>query len=203
MVSIAGYYREIDDVGLELNDDSAFDLELGTETYYIRQRESIGNARRKGIEVSYQQSLEMLPSIFKHMGYGINYTHPLSSTSFTDQEGDEHEQVGQAEHSGNAVVYYDDNKFSIRAAYNFRSAYVTHRNRPLAFGSKERLPTYKDDFGNLSINATYTFNKHLKVNLAVVNATDEHIKTYTKYEEMVDRISYLGRRWTMGVTYKF
>jgi len=204
MISIAGYYREIDDVGLELDEEGAFDLNLGSETYYVRQRKSIGHARRKGFEFSYQQSLEMFSSIFKHMGYGINYTHPLDSTSFTDQEGTVHEQVGQAKHSGNAVVYYDDNKFSIRAAYNYRSAHVIQRNKALSYGQNhELLPIYKDDFGQLDINASYTFSKHLKVNLAIVNATDEYIKTYAKYEEMVDRISYLGRRWTLGVTYKF
>ncbi len=204
MLSVAYYYREIENSGLIIDPESAYDLELGDHKFYIQQRKVIGNARVKGYEINYQQSLEMLPGLLKHLGYGINYTKPLGGSTFVDQEGDTHDNPGVAKHNGNAFIYYDDNKFSIRAAYNYRSAHVVQRQRYLGWGQKhEYLPSYKDAYGQLDVNATYKFSKNWKMNFAVRNVTDEHQETYAKYKELTDRVSYLGRKYTLGVTYKF
>jgi iron complex outermembrane receptor protein len=204
MLSVAYYYREIANSGLILDPDSAYDLELGDNTYYIQQNKVVGHARRKGYEINYQQSFEMLPGLLKHTGFGLNYTKPLGGTTFVDQEGDTHDNPGVAKHNGNAFVYYDDNKFSVRAAYNYRSEHVVQRNRLLGYNQwNEFLPSYKSAYGQLDVNATYKLNKNLKINFAVRNLTDEHQETYAKYKEMTDRISYLGRKYTLGVTYKF
>jgi len=204
MLSVAYYYREIENSGLIIDPESAYDLELGGHKFYIQQRKVRGNARRKGYEINYQQSLEMLPGFLKHTGYGINYTKPLGGSTFKDQEGDTHDNPGVAQHNGNAFIYYDDNKFSIRAAYNYRSEHVVQKKRYLGWGqTHEFLPSYKDAYGQLDVNATYKFNKNWKLNFAVRNVTDEHQETYAKYKELTDRISYLGRKYTLGVTYKF
>ncbi len=204
MLSVAYYYREIDNAFLFIDPESAYDLELGGHKFYIQQRKVEGHARQKGYEINYQQSLEMLPGLFKHMGFGINYTKPLGGSTFTDQEGDKHDNPGVAKHNGNAFVYYDDNKFSIRAAYNYRSAHVVQRERHLGWGQRDEfLPSYKDAYGQLDVNATYTFSKNWKMNFAVRNVTDEHQETYAKYKELTDRVSYLGRKYTLGITYKF
>ncbi len=204
MLSVAYYYREIENSGLIIDPESSYDLNLGDHLFYVQQRKVIGNARVKGYEINYQQSLEMLPGLFKHLGYGINYTKPLGGSTFEDQEGDIHDNPGVAKHNGNAFVYYDDNKFSIRAAYNYRSEHVVQRQRYLGWAQQhEFLPSYKSAYGQLDVNATYKFSKNWKVNFAVRNLTDEHQETYAKYKELTDRVSYLGRKYTLGVTYKF
>ena len=74
---------------------------------------------------------------------------------------------GVSELSYNASLYYENETFSVRTAYNWRESWLLN---PAGRGG---LPEFNDDYGTLDASASWNVNPNFTVFLDVVNLLDE------------------------------
>jgi iron complex outermembrane receptor protein len=72
-----------------------------------------------------------------------------------------------SEHSANLVAYWENDDYSARAAYNWRSEYMI-REYGLYYGNRMH-----DDYGTLDVTLGWNINDNLVARLEVVNLTEE------------------------------
>ncbi|OZA94662.1 MAG: TonB-dependent receptor [Erythrobacter sp. 34-65-8] len=152
----------------------------------------------KGVELAYQQTFDFLPGLLGGLGAQLSYTYVdasdfvtpnisgIGSPSVNSSGGPlnggpfvgETPNSGTSKHTVNAVAFYERGPISIRAAYNWRSAFlVTPRDDLFPFS-----PTYQEAGGQLDASIFFTVNDHLKLGVQGVNLLDE----VTKLSTLVD-----------------
>lgn len=152
------------------------------------------NANSKGVEVFIQHAFEN--------GFGINanYTHNKTNQANVSVQGEkvgESPLVGSADYQYNLSAYYENDDYSLRASYNKRGEVVG--------GLASGLNIFSDPYDQVDLNASYSVTETLVATAAVVNLTES---------ESVQRLgndtdarflssSYSGRRFYLGLNYKF
>jgi iron complex outermembrane receptor protein len=141
----------------------------------------------QGVELQWQQSLGL--------GFGalVNYT-------FTDAKVDPVpgqaalKLQGNSEHQLNASAYFENDRFSARLSYNYRSdAYGT-----LTMGSQIVTDAYRQ----LDATATFELTQDVSLYFAAVNLTNEVI--YQRTDDGIPVGFYEnGPRYSLGARFKF
>lgn len=141
----------------------------------------------KGLEIGYQQDLLA--------GFGViaNYTYVDGEAK--DEQGNDITIPGNSEHTVNLSAYFDNDLFSGRLSYNYRTGYDTGKG----------WPGYVDDYGQLDINLSYHVNDNITVVLEGVNLTDEQTFSYQQkgVTQALTGVYADGRRFVTGVRVKF
>ncbi|MCO1334990.1 TonB-dependent receptor [Microbulbifer sp. OS29] len=133
-------------------------------------------------------------------GFGVfaNYTYTDTELANLDLESGETiktEIAGTSKDQYNLSVYYENDDFSVRASYNYRSAY--------ADGYSNGVNTFTDEYDQLDVNASYILQENLTLTASIINLTEEKVDRYWGEENRVLGSSYSGRRAYMGLTYSF
>jgi iron complex outermembrane receptor protein len=156
-----------------------FDTTHHTEaTYTITSPVNIG-ARNKGIELSYQQAL------FGDFGAVVNYTYTDGKTKAGT------EMVGNSKNTYNLEAYYDNDVFSTRLAYTYRSSFLAGLNSSFA--------QHEDGVGTLAASAEYKFNKTLTFTFDALNLNNPTLKYYGENKSQMEALYTSGRQFYLGV----
>lgn len=118
-----------------------------------------------GVEVGSQIAFDFLPSILKNTGMTANYTYS-KDTGYNQKDyftGDALTFPGLSRHSVNVSGYYEDQKFSVRLSYNWRSKYL------IAALDRGNNPAVGAAFGQWDGSASYNINDHFSIFLEGVN----------------------------------
>jgi iron complex outermembrane receptor protein len=172
-----------------------------------------------GFEIAYQQFFDMLPGWMSHLGVQANYTNIQATADppgqGVDSDGDGvpddltlsfrfgvRDLLGQSEHIANLVGIYQDQKFEVRLAYNWRSEYLT-TYRDWVTGN----PIYADKNGMLDASFRYDFNEHLQLRASISNVLDKKEKAFMLLNtngQTAPRFAFLNdRRIVVGLRYQF
>ncbi|MFG6413150.1 TonB-dependent receptor [Roseateles sp. DC23W] len=157
----------------------------------------VNNTRRatiNGIELNAQHTFS------NGFGVSANFTKVRSDLDYdlAKKGGQTDVLVGMGD-SGNLVGFYENETFNVRAAYNWRGKFLVAN-----FGGAEGAqPLYVEAYGQWDLSAGYNFNKHLRFQVEVVNATDEYTRTHMRTEQQLGGVTQLGRRFMLGARYKF
>ncbi|MEL7022926.1 MAG: TonB-dependent receptor [Pseudomonadota bacterium] len=171
------------------------------ETFDVRV-DGVGNAgdsgEIRGFEIAYQQTFDMLPGIWSGLGMQANYTRidtegvPNIGANNTSANGTSTAPnfdvtglslPGLSEDTFNVVGFWENDKFSARLAYNYRSEYtLTVRDVIFPF-----TPIVHDDIGQLDASFFYRINDVFEVGVQGVNLTDAITETRAVYTENLDQ----------------
>ncbi len=211
-LSYEWYYRKDALFALALfhkNIDSTIAFENAQRTEIISGEEFTVNSYSnqkgteiQGVEISLQHVMKA-DGFWGNVGFGANYTYTDEDTELFDQEGDPIPRVRLSKHSYNLSVFYDDGKFSVRLAYNWRDDFVRRTNVALGFGRTERLPEWEEARGQLDISINYNFNPSLKLNLSGVNINRSRTIRYMKYKQLQNYLAQSGARYTISLIQRF
>jgi len=201
MFSAALFYKDIDS-SIAYGPESV-DMTFNDELYSVRQKQNIAGTKLEGVEFSLVQGLDFLPGFLKHTGVSANYTYTQEDSNNIDAEGEPIARRGLSEDSYNLVAFYDDNTFSVRLAYNWRSEFVRREYVLLGSGSADSLPEIEADRGQLDLTANYKINKNFKINFSAINLNESTTERYLKYEELTNYISDSGVRYNLGLVVRF
>lgn len=201
MFSTALFYKDIDST-IAFSPEHV-DLDLNGETYRVQTKDNLPGTKIEGLELNWQHAFDSLPGLFAKTGLGANYTYTHEDSELVDQEGSAIPRKRLSEDSYNVVAYYDDKAFSLRLAYNWRSEFVRRENVTLGWGSPNLLPEIEAARGQLDLTANYQFNDNLKFNFSAINLNDSETKRYLKYNELTNYVANSGRRFTLGMVYRF
>lgn len=134
----------------------------------------------KGVEVAYQQTYDFLPGLLSGLGTQLTYTY-VDGGDFSniDRGGTQgplaagQPLAGISKNTINATVFYEKDWLSMRAAYNWRSAFlITPRDDIFPFS-----PIWGESTGQLDASIFVSVMDGLKLGVQGVNLLDEVTRT--------------------------
>lgn len=175
-----------------------------SETY-----NNVGSARINGIELAYQQTYDMLPGFWSGLGVQANFTYLDTGEEIElDVEDDVYGAFtdlpleGLSPRSYNLIVFYENENFNTRLAYNYRSKYMINARDVIG-----KRPVYNDDRGVLDYSFSYNVTDDINVGFDIQNLTDEQTHTMYQYDTIGSlhprNYFYNDRRVTFRVSGSF
>jgi iron complex outermembrane recepter protein len=154
----------------------------------------------KGFEVSYEHALTFLPGLLSGLGIAANYTYSDSETPIAESLNPNRRLPlpGLSKHSYNAAVYYEKGPFSGRLAYNHRSSFVAATQAATLGGD-----LFTKGYGQLDASASLAVRDNVKLNLNVINITQNEEVNYAGVSRRVNDFAYQDTRWFLGVSAAF
>jgi TonB-dependent receptor len=155
------------------------------------------NSKRKasldGLEFNVQH-------MFGRSGFGVsaNYTVVNSDLKYKNGSTGRQEPLVGVSDSANLVVFYENDKWQLRAAYNWRDKFLTAVQDSARFN-----PVYTEAYGQLDINVSCKLTDRFSVHAEVINATDNTQRLHGRAKEQVLYVTQTGPRYMFGANYKF
>ncbi|MGL1957755.1 MAG: TonB-dependent receptor [Colwellia sp.] len=150
-----------------------------------------------GAKVAFSDFMDI--SLLNNMGLDANYTYSDSSQDAKDVSGNDLPFAGMSEDTYNFIVWYEQEEFSMRLAYNARSP------RLMTVGNADTggQSLYQDDYAQLDFNATYNLNENVSFYINGSNITEEYQQTYIEFEDQKAFQNVYEARWTVGARVVF
>jgi TonB-dependent receptor len=158
-------------------------------TSYSNQKK----ARLNGIEANVQH-------MFGDTGFGLsaNYTYVHSGLKYDNKSiGEQFALVGLS-NSANLVGIYEDAKFSVRAAYNWRGEFLSS-----TFDGAGPNPNYTEAYGQVDLSVGYNINEKLSLQFEAINLNDGTQRVHGRTKSEALYVTQTGRRFMFGARYKF
>ncbi|MCU4677035.1 TonB-dependent receptor [Catenovulum sp. 2E275] len=153
-----------------------------------------------GAELIYQQPFTFLPAPFDQFGVLANYTYidfKLDQTNPFTGEVVSVEPEGTSKNTFNTTLYYEQDEWSARISYNYRSAY------PQEFIARNNEGNYgrgSDDKGSWKFSSRYKLNDNMSISFEAINLTNEKKNTWVDTEMHLPYESYVyGRQFLIGL----
>ena len=138
-------------------------------------------------------------SFIDNFGIDANYTYSDSSQDAKDVHGNDLPFVGMSKDTYNFVLWYEQDAFSTRLAYNFRSPRLITRGS----ASTGLQSLYQDDYAQLDLNVSYHFDENITVYINGSNITEEIQQTYVEFSGQKAFQNIYEARWTLGTRITF
>jgi TonB-dependent receptor len=148
-----------------------------------------------GAELDYRQGFTFLPSFLSKTGIEINGTYAPSNSGETDLAGKKIPFQDNSTKSGNFIVWYQDDHFQARVAYNYRS----RRAVMDSVGGITGLEMYEAPQKYLDASVSYKFSKYAEVFLDGTNLTNEYQKYYLVWPDQPGHSTFSERMFMLGV----
>ena len=153
----------------------------------------------KGFELAYQHAFRFLPAPFDNLGIQANYTYVDSSTPLVDAITRERLPLpGLSRDSYTLIGYYEDDTFSVRAAYTYRSKYLNSVGGAASGGN-----TYIAGRGQLDASAQINLTPNLRLTLEGINLTKAIDRQYLGEPDRLTFSAQEDRRIFFGVAASF
>ena len=164
LVSVGAFSMDLQDyVAFGTENRQLFsELTNQLETYLVSVPVN-SNASVTGLELVYEQP------IGDSFGVNANYTYADGRTAHTWADGSNN-LVGTSKDTYNAGVYFENEMFSARANYTYRTSFL--------IGLSGANPYYQDDFGTLSMTFSYKPTDWLSVSLDALNLNSPELNYY-------------------------
>jgi len=160
-----------------------------TGSYYNNKRETFTeyqitspyntSGKNRGVELSWQQPF------LNNFGMLVNYT-------YADGELDDGgELLNSSKNTYNVTGYFENERFSARLAYNWRSKYKAGVDR----GASQHV----DDMPSLAASVNVKLTEKLTLTFDALNLTNETIKMYAENEDRPRAFYSNGRTFYLGL----
>ncbi|MDE3272110.1 TonB-dependent receptor, partial [Pseudoalteromonas sp. G4] len=154
-----------------------------------------------GLEVGIRAAMSDYTDIafLNNFGIDANYTYSDSSQQNKDVNGDDLPFVGMSKDTYNFVLWYEQEEFSTRLAWNSRSPRLITQGSSAVGGQS----LYQDTYTQLDFSATYHATDYLDIYLHGSNITEEVQQTYLEFSSQKAFRNEYESRWTLGVRATF
>lgn len=150
--------------------------------------------RIKGLELNLQH-------VFGDSGFGFsaNYTKVTSGLKYDNVSRSDQFAILGLSDSANLVGFYENDKFQVRVAYNWRDKFLT----ALFDGSGLANPVYTQAYGQVDLTLGYKFDDRLSFQAEVINLNDGVQRLHGRTQEQLIAVTQTGPRYMLGARYKF
>lgn len=150
-----------------------------------------------GAEFAIQTTFDFLPGFLSGLGASANYTLVESSIRFDPSLSNQTFNVEGLSDTANLVLFYEDEVFQVRGAYNWRAPFLRS-----TFGPQSQ-PENINAYNQIDLSASIKITPEVSVFGEVLNLTDENFRSYSRFEERLITESTQGRRITVGLRGSF
>jgi len=148
-----------------------------------------------GAEFDYRQGFTFLPSFLSKTGMELNATYAPSNSGERDLSGSKIPFQDNSTKSGNFILWYQDDHFQARVAYNYRS----RRAVMDSVGGITGMEMYEAPQHYVDASVSYKFNKYAEVFLDGTNLTNEYQKYYLVWPDQPAHSTFSERMFMLGV----
>ena len=151
-----------------------------------------------GAEAGVQYAFDKLPGFWKGFGVLANYTYQKDK-GFTQRSTIDDSALtfpGLSRNSYNASLYYENERFSARASYNWRSKWL------IVASGRGNLPEFNQEYGQLDASFGFNINENVSLFLEGINLTDEELVQENAPARPI-QFETFGKRFFLGVRGKF
>lgn len=152
----------------------------GTNLFLVTTSAATEESSISGMELSYQNVLD------NGLGIMANYTY-IDSDGLGDLP-----LTGLSETSYNVVGFYENERVSVRLAYNYRGDFLMN---PSFVGT----PMFEQGRAQLDASVQYRINDTYRLSLDAINLNDDRVYQYATIEERAFRIGRTGTRVFFGL----
>ncbi|GLQ46024.1 TonB-dependent receptor [Dyella lipolytica] len=149
----------------------------------------------QGAEFDYRQGFTFLPSFLSKTGMEVNATYAPSNSGERDLSGSKIPFQDNSTESGNFILWYQDDHFQARLAYNYRS----RRAVMDSVGGITGMEMYEAPQKYLDASISYKFNKYAEVFLDGTNLTNEYQRYYLVWPDQPAHSTFSERMFMLGV----
>lgn len=148
-----------------------------------------------GAEFDYRQGFTFLPGILSKTGMEINATYAPSNSGEKDLAGHDIPFQDNSTKSGNFILWYQDDRFQARLAYNYRSRRAVSED----VGAISGMEMYEAPQKYLDASVSYKINKYAEVFLDGTNLTNEYQKYYLVWPDQPAHSNFSERMFMVGI----
>jgi TonB-dependent receptor len=151
-----------------------------------------------GVEAGVQYAFSDLPGFWSGFGVLANYTYQ-DDKGFTQTnifDGSPLTFPGLSKKSYNASVYYENERFSARASYNWRDQWL------ITASGRGSLPEFNREYGQLDMSVGFDINDNISLFLEGINLTDEEVIQENAPARPI-QFETFGKRIFLGARGKF
>ncbi|MET3663563.1 TonB-dependent receptor [Caulobacter sp. 1776] len=157
-----------------------------------------GDAKVRGFEAAYNQSLSFLPGLLDGLGVQASVTLVDSQANyFAGNRQIKDDLVGLSKRSYNLVGYYEKGPISARLGWFWRSRYLS------SIGSTTTAQAYIDAYGSLDGSLSYQLTPRYALTLEGSNLSNEIRYVYGKTKDQPMEIYHWGRTVSLTLRGKF
>jgi iron complex outermembrane receptor protein len=183
LLSAGLFYMDLNSVVAQgTSTGSYYNNKRGTQTVYQITSPYNTSGKNKGVELSYQQPL------WTNYGVLVNYTY---ADGKLDDGG---ELLNSSKDTYNVTGYFENERFSARLAYNYRSAYKAGVDR----GASQHV----DSMPSLAASVNVKLTEQLTLSFDALNLTNETIKMYAENKDRPRAFYSNGRTFYVGLRAK-
>jgi len=147
----------------------------------------------KGVEFSFQYTFDRLPAPFDGLGVQLNYTAVDSQQAIDPSVASGQFAVEGLSDSGNLVLFYEKDRFGIRAAWNWREEYLA------AISGEMGEPTSVNSYDQLDLSANFKLTERISIFADASNITGETVSAWQRYRNRINWLTDDGRTMTLGI----
>lgn len=147
-----------------------------------------------GLELVYQQALTMLPAPFDGLGIAANYSYNESNIK---EYVNNFSMVGLMRHNAGATLWYEKNGFEARLSANYHSPYVRMPQWDPSYLIENAKELY------VTANFSQYLTPQLQLRLGLDNITNQKVIETRAGNAYVQNVMNYGRRYNLGLSYKF
>lgn len=154
----------------------------------------------KGLELASRVAFaDFTDGFISNFGFDVNYTLSDSSQETKGVNNEELPFVNNSEDTYNVVGWFENESWSARLAYNFRSPRLIAQGNS-AIGQQA---LYQDDYGQLDVNVTWDVTDNVALYVNGSNITEEFQQTYLEFKEQKAFQNIYESRWAVGARVNF
>jgi TonB-dependent receptor len=132
-------------------------------------------------------------------GFSANYTIVNTDSTYDDTNLAQQFVLLGISDSANFIGFFENEKWSVRAAYNWRDQYISGTFD----GNGNPNPNYVEDYGQWDMNVSYDVTDGLTVFAEAINITDEYQRVHGRGENVALYVTQTGPRYMLGARYNF
>lgn len=148
-----------------------------------------------GMEFDYRQGFSFLPGFLSKTGMEINATYAPSDSGETDLAGHKIPFQDNSTKSGNFILWYQDDRFQARVAYNYRSRRAVSED----VGGITGMEMYEAPQKYLDASVSYKIAKTAEVFVDGTNLTNEYQRYYLVWPDQPGHSNYSERMFMVGI----
>jgi len=160
------------------------DQEFSGNVYRISRPGNTGSGQLTGLEVAYQQFYDQLPGFLSGLGLRLNVTYMDGETEDV-ATGEDRTITGVSEWAYNIIALYENERWSGRLAYNWRSEFPD----AYAFAANPSgvYDIYVDDTAQMDASLSYHINDNFTLTFESVNLLDTEFKDFFNDKNLYPR----------------
>jgi TonB-dependent receptor len=152
-----------------------------------------------GLEFDYKQAFDFLPGLLSNTGAEFNYTWSPNDSGSKDLAGHTIPFQDNSENQANLILWYQDDLFQARIAWNYRSKRAVSES----VGGISGLEEYQAPTLYLDASLNFNVTPNVQVFVQGSNLTGEHERYYLVWPDQVANTTQFEKRYTAGVRVHF